>query len=94
MAFPRDRVWPWIVAAILSALIFVAMIVLWPAPAQSAPRSHQHWGGSDFSISCATVREWRGAVSRMSPARRAELARKFNITRKQRRQAYACLKGK
>lgn len=94
MAAPRATIWPWIIAAVLALVIFFAMTLLLPMPAQSAPRAQQHWGGSDFAFSCATVREWRGAVNRMSAARRAELARQFNITRKQRRQAYACLKGK
>jgi hypothetical protein len=94
MAFPRDRVWPWIVAAILSALIFIAMVVLWPAPAHSAPRSQQHWGGSDLPVSCATVREWRRPAGMMSRERRRQLEREFNVTPKWRRQAYACLKGK
>jgi hypothetical protein len=88
---PRDG---WLIWLVLFAAACSIGVFLLNRPAHSAPRSHQHWGGSDFSISCDTVREWRGAVNRMSPARRAELARKFNITRKQRRQAYTCLKGK
>lgn len=63
-------------------------------PAEAKTRAQKHWGGSDFPISCSTVREWRGAIGRMSPSRRSELARQFHITPKQRRQAYACLRGR
>lgn len=87
---PRDGYVFWLILLGLALAIFVT-ILQWPAKAAS--RAHRHWGGSDFQFSCQTVREWRGAVNRMSAARRAELARQFNITRKQRRQAYACLKG-
>jgi hypothetical protein len=80
----------------LAAFIVFALLMAWAfhGKARAESRSQQHWGGSDFAFSCATVREWRGAVGRMSAARKADLARQFNITRKQRRQAYACLKGK
>ena len=84
-----------ILGAIISLVIIGAIAAYFlHGKARAAPRSQQHWGGSDFAISCDTVREWRGAVNRMSAARRAELARQFNITRKQRRQAYACLHGR
>jgi hypothetical protein len=87
---PRDGYVLWL---ILFAVACAVAVFLLQRPAKAA-RAQKHWGGSDFAFSCQTVREWRGAVNRMSAARRAELARQFNITRKQRRQAYACLKGK
>ena len=88
---PRDG---WVLWLVLFAAACGIAGFLLTRPAHARPQSQQHWGGSDFAISCATVREWRGAVGRMSAARKTELARQFRITRKQRRQAYACLKGK
>jgi hypothetical protein len=91
MAYPRNSKGIWAALFIIACMIAVFLL---SNPAQSRPRSQKHWGGADFAISCDTVREWRGAVNRMSSARRSQLARQFNITPKQRRQAYACLKGK
>lgn len=54
--------------------------------------ANRHWGGPNFPFSCETVRDYRAQINRMSPADRSYWARKFNITRKQRRQAMACLK--
>jgi hypothetical protein len=80
----------------IAAFVVFALLMAWAfhGKARAETRAQKHWGGADFPISCDTVREWRGAVNRMSSARRSQLARQFNITPKQRRQAYACLKGK
>lgn len=59
-----------------------------------AGRATRHWGGADFPFSCETVRSWRAQINGMSAATKDELARQFKITRKQRRQAMACLKGR
>jgi hypothetical protein len=88
---PRDG---WVIWLVLFAAACAIAVFLFSHPAEARSQSQQHWGGSDFAISCTTVREWRGAVGRMSASRKSDLARQFNITRKQRRQAYACLKGK
>lgn len=76
--------------------ILPAALILWTifiVPADARTRAQTHWGGSDLFVSCDTVRGWRGAVESMSAAQRAALARKFNVTRKQIRQARACLRG-
>ncbi len=83
-----------VLGLILWLAIAVTAAVVLHGKARAESRAQKHWGGSDFPFSCASVLEWRGAIHRMSPARRAELARKFKITPKQRRQAYACLRGR
>ena len=71
-----------------------ALLLCLVASNVDAARAQQHWGGSDFAISCDVVRTWRKQINAMSAQTKAEMARRFNITRKQRRQAYACLRGK
>jgi hypothetical protein len=63
------------------------------APVAAASRAQRHWGGSDLPVTCATVREWRGLLEGLSAPARADLARRFKVTRKQLRQARACLRG-
>lgn len=55
-------------------------------------RAKAQWGGSDLGVSCETVRAYRAEIAAMPPETRSQLARSFGITRKQRRQAMACLK--
>jgi hypothetical protein len=75
-------------------LFCAALLLCLAATSAEAARSQRHWGGPDFAISCDTVRAWRKQINAMSAQTKAEMARQFNITRKQRRQAYACLRGK
>lgn len=74
---------------ILAALILCALA----QAGEARTRARQHWGGPDFAISCDTVRAWRAEIGAMSAQAKATLARQFKISRKQRRQAWACLRG-
>lgn len=55
-------------------------------------RTNAEWGGPDLGISCDTVRAYRAEIEAMSPKVKAQLSESFGITRKQRRQAMACLR--
>lgn len=73
----------------------LAVLVLLSAPAEARrSRAQAHWGGPDLPFACATVRANRAWIEALSAEARAALARQFNINRKQRRQAVACLREK
>jgi hypothetical protein len=75
--------------------IGVAILVLMASSmaALAGPaRANAEWGGPDLGISCDTVRAYRAEIEAMSPKVKAQLSESFGITRKQRRQAMACLR--
>lgn len=55
-------------------------------------RTNSYWGGQDLPWSCDAVRVWAPTARAMPAATRAELIRKFNISRKMMRQAKECMK--
>jgi hypothetical protein len=55
-------------------------------------RTQAQWGGLDLPFSCATVRAHRAEIEGMSPAMRSFWIKTLHVTRKQQRQARACLR--
>jgi hypothetical protein len=74
--------------------IGVAILILLASTmvAAATGRATKHWGGSDLPVSCETVRSYRAEIAAMSPETKTKLAQSFGVTRKQRRQAMACLR--
>lgn len=73
-------------------LAIFALCLAASAPEAGRARNAAHWGGADLPVSCDTVRSYRPQIEGMTRAARTALARQFGITRKQRRQAEACLR--
>jgi hypothetical protein len=81
---------------LFAALALAGVLTAGPAAPASAGRlrAQAQWGGPDFPFSCETVRSYRAEIESMSRATKVALARQFRITRKQRRQAEACLRDR